>query len=176
MEALVFLHVEAASDSEPTFPIEVYCSSGDGGGAGWLVNPAGIERWRNWPMPFLQDHRITPHDLTTYGSAPETVCRELAARARDLTLHTLEPDRHQVLLRELYLAALGVESPIKIADARSAFLSILGRAENTQTNPDALLVEALEQASKSRHAIRGGAFEIPFLHEVEAQCVAIAGA
>jgi hypothetical protein len=165
-----FIHIEPASETSPTFPIEIYLSSGDGGSGGWLINPRSIERWRDWPKPFLAEHHITSADLETYGTAPVRVCEELAARPFPGPVHSLEPERHGALLHELFSAALGVESPVVIADARSMFISILSRVPKSAIDPEELLDQIFEEVAKTRPAVRGGAFEIPFLHAVEARC------
>jgi len=56
MVSLTFIHLETASEAEPTFPIEVYFSTDDGGSMGWLVDPSNVDQWKEWPKPFLQEH------------------------------------------------------------------------------------------------------------------------
>ena len=173
MHALAFVHLEPASGNEPTFPIEVYCNVGEHGGIGWLVNPMGIERWKNWPMPFLEDHIITPRDVATYGTSPEKVCRDFEERARGFVFHSMDVPRHAKLLDELYMAGLGRRSPIQVADARSALLEILQRRHD-ETTAARLLESAFEVARRS-HVVCDGAFATRFLETVEAECLAKAG-
>lgn len=174
---LVFLHIESASDCEPTFPIEVYVSSGDGGSAGWLVNPASIERWKHLPAAFVSEHHISASDLASIGTPAAEVCLQLMTRTSGVTTYSLAPDRHRVLLNELFSAAIQEQNPVRVEDARPALVSIL-RAPGSSgaANAESLLLEAFEIARRSRPPVRGGAFEIPFLHAVEAACHALAGA
>jgi hypothetical protein len=178
MTNLAFMHLETASEEEPTFPIEVYFSTDDGGSMGWLVNPSSVDRWKDWPKPFLHQHfgsQIT-HYLETYGTPPERVCRELAARAGTAAVHSITFERDQKLLDEFYRTALHVESPIVVQDAVAAFIAILsGNDARTQDEAQKLLQEAFEEARTSRPPVRGGAFEIPFLNAVENSCRKKAG-
>jgi hypothetical protein len=127
-------------------------------------------------MPFLRDHDITAHDLATYGSSPKKVCDELTLKVGKSIVYSVAPDRHRELLRELYQAAFGIESPITVADAEDAFLAILSRrGMNQSTEAEMLLAHAYELACYSLPRMRGGAFEIPFLQAVEANCILMSG-
>lgn len=154
----IFIHIEASSTKQPSFPAEIYWGVISGkDGVGYGINPEGIARWRTWDTEFYSIHGLTPEHMRRCGSHPQVVCEAINQDLSGKVVHSKVPAVTSNLLRELFSVTEIEQCDMKIADLDELFLQNI--RETTREKAESVLSRIKTQVAANRVYLIGGAFE-----------------
>jgi len=160
-----FIHIEASSNKQPSFPAEIYwgtipCE----GSTGYGINPEGIAKWRTWDTEFYSIHGLTKDHMQRCGRHPREVCEAINQSLSGKTVYSKAPTVTINLLRELFSVTEIEQCDMKIANLDELFLQNI--RETSRETAESVLRKIKTQVAKNNLYLLGGAFEAVYYSEI----------
>lgn len=161
-----FIHIEASSTKQLSFPAEVYWGTiPSDGSTGYVINPEDIAKWKTWDTEFYYVHQITQDDLRLYGSHPSVVCEAINQRLSGKRVFSKEPATATKLLRELFSVVDLQQGDLTIVKLDELFLQMIN--QQSDENAHEVLARIKNRiAEEYPHYLCGGAFEALYYSEI----------